>query len=177
MARLHNWSDCRPYGRAMGCLFCALGRKLTALQRQRTALHWRAIAQIPHYNDVIMTTMASQISSLTVVYASVYWGADQRKHQSSASLVFVRGIHRGPVIPRTNGRLRGKCFHLMTSSWIEWWQIIPYSCFSYHWHYCTICHTSLLIGVRNMYVVRYRLQISFQLFKVETTVMTFHSEK
>ena len=50
-----------------------------------------------HYIDVIMTTMASQITSLTVVYSTVYSDADQRKHQSSASLAFVRGIHRGPV--------------------------------------------------------------------------------
>ena len=50
-----------------------------------------------HYDDVIMGTMASQITSLTIVNATVYSGAHQRKHQSSASLVFVRGIHRGPV--------------------------------------------------------------------------------
>ena len=41
-----------------------------------------------------MTTMASQITNLTVVYSIVYSCADQRKHQSSA---FVRGIHRWPV--------------------------------------------------------------------------------
>ena len=39
----------------------------------------------------------SQINSLTIVYSTVYSGADQRKHQSSASLAFVRGIHRWPV--------------------------------------------------------------------------------
>ena len=50
-----------------------------------------------YYNDVIMGTMASQITSLTIVYSAVYSGEDQRKHQSSASLAFVRGIHRGPV--------------------------------------------------------------------------------
>ena len=44
-----------------------------------------------------MTTIASQITSLTVVYSIVYSSADQRKHQSSASLAFVRAIHRGPV--------------------------------------------------------------------------------
>ena len=44
-----------------------------------------------------MGAMASQITSLTSVYATVYTGADQRKHQSSASLAFVRGIHRGPM--------------------------------------------------------------------------------
>ena len=45
----------------------------------------------------IVCTMASQITSLTSVYSTVYSDADQRKHQSSASLAFVRGIHRGPV--------------------------------------------------------------------------------
>ena len=50
-----------------------------------------------HYNDVIMGTIASHITSLTIVYSIVYSDADQRKHQSSASLAFVRGIHRGPV--------------------------------------------------------------------------------
>ena len=60
-----------------------------------------------------MTTIASQITSLTVVYSTVYSDADQRKHQSSASLAFVRGIHRDRWIPRTKGQLRGKCFHLM----------------------------------------------------------------
>ena len=50
-----------------------------------------------HYSDVIMGAMASQITSLTIVCSTVYSGADQRKHQSSASLAFVLGIHRGPV--------------------------------------------------------------------------------
>ena len=50
-----------------------------------------------HYNDVIMGAIASQITSLTIVYSAVYSDADQRKHQSSASLASVRGIHRGPV--------------------------------------------------------------------------------
>ena len=50
-----------------------------------------------HYGDVIMGTIASQITGLTIVYSTVDSGADQRKHQSSASLAFVWGIHRGPV--------------------------------------------------------------------------------
>ena len=69
-----------------------------------------------HYCDAIMGTIASQITSLTMVYTTVYSDADQSKHQSSASLAFVRGIHRDRWIPRTKGQLRGKCFHLMTSS-------------------------------------------------------------
>ena len=44
-----------------------------------------------------MGAIASQVTSLTIVYSTVYPDADQRKHQSSASLAFVRGIHRGPV--------------------------------------------------------------------------------
>ena len=52
---------------------------------------------LSHYDDVIMGTIASQITSLTSVYSTVYSGADQSKHQSSASLAFVWGIHRGPV--------------------------------------------------------------------------------
>ena len=50
-----------------------------------------------HYDDVIMGAMAYQITSLTIVYSTVYSDADQRKHQSSASLAFVRGIRRRPV--------------------------------------------------------------------------------
>ena len=50
-----------------------------------------------HYGDVIMSAIASQITNLTIVCSTVYSGADQRKHQSSASLAFVRGIHRWPV--------------------------------------------------------------------------------
>ena len=50
-----------------------------------------------HYNDVIMSTMASQITSLTIVYSTVYSVADQRKDSSSASLACVKGIRRWPV--------------------------------------------------------------------------------
>ena len=53
--------------------------------------------RITHYGDVIMGAKASQITSLTIVYSTVYSDSDQRKHQSSASLASVRGIHRGPV--------------------------------------------------------------------------------
>ena len=44
-----------------------------------------------------MGAIAFQITNLTIVYSTVYLDADQRKHQSSASLAFVWGIHRGPV--------------------------------------------------------------------------------
>ena len=44
-----------------------------------------------------MGLMASQITSLAIVYSIVHSGADEGKHQSSASLAFVRGIHQRPV--------------------------------------------------------------------------------
>ena len=47
-----------------------------------------------HYNDAIMSAMASQITSPMIVHSTVYSGADRKKHQSSASLAFVKGIHR-----------------------------------------------------------------------------------
>ena len=50
-----------------------------------------------HYGYVIMGAMEPQITSLPIVYLTGYSGEYERKHQSSASLAFVRGIHRGPV--------------------------------------------------------------------------------
>ena len=63
-----------------------------------------------HYSDVIMDAMGSQITSLTIDYLAVYSGADQGKHQSSASLAFVRGIHRWPVNSPHKGPVTRKMF-------------------------------------------------------------------
>ena len=41
-----------------------------------------------------MSVMMPQITSLTNVYSTDYSGVNQRKHQSSVSLAFVRGIHQ-----------------------------------------------------------------------------------
>ena len=57
-----------------------------------------------------MSAMASKMNSLTIVYSSVYSGADQRKHQSSASLAFVRGIHRWLVNSPHEGPVKPKMF-------------------------------------------------------------------
>ena len=83
-------------------------RQVFIIQRVRhlTAISLQAVHCLlsVHYSDVIMDAMASHITSLAVVYSTVYTGVDQRKYQSSASLAFVRGIHRWPVnsTPRTN---------------------------------------------------------------------------
>ena len=65
--------------------------------KTRQSWHFCSSRFSAHYSDVIMGTMSFQITSLTIVYSNVYSGADQRKHQSSASLAFVRRIHRWPV--------------------------------------------------------------------------------
>ena len=101
-------------------------QKLTFTQNRIDAcLHWNTLGlnertpSMPmswlhesssHYDDVIMTVIASQITSLTIVYTTVYSDADQRKHESSASLAFVWGIHRGPVNSPHKGPLTRKMF-------------------------------------------------------------------
>ena len=57
-----------------------------------------------------MSSMVCQTTSLTIVYSTVYLGADQRKHQSSASLAFVRWIHRWPVNSLHKGPVTRKMF-------------------------------------------------------------------
>ena len=57
-----------------------------------------------------MGAMASQNTSLTIVDSTVYSGADKKKHQSSASLAFVWGIHRGPVNSPRKGPVTQKMF-------------------------------------------------------------------
>ena len=76
----------------------------TYIRRVSKGLHggffksrWLLVAFMEHYNDVKMSAIASQITSLTIIYSTVYSDTDQRKHQSSVSLAFVRGIHRWPL--------------------------------------------------------------------------------
>ena len=78
-----------------------------------------------HYSDVIMGSMASQITSLTIVYSIVYSGADQRKHQSSASLAFVRGIHRWPVNSPHKWPVTRKMFPFddVIMEYVAWWSL------------------------------------------------------
>ena len=80
------WSSCDVTVRS-SCELCWMRMDMAPL----ATITWT------HYSDVIMGAMASQITSLTIVYSTVYSSADQIKHQSSASLTFVGGIHRWPV--------------------------------------------------------------------------------
>ena len=67
-----------------------------------------------HYNNVIMSAMAPQISSLMILYSTVYSDADQRKYQSSASLAFVREFTGDQCMTHTKGQWRGK--------YSSWWR-------------------------------------------------------
>ena len=78
-------------------LHLALRRCRLSFRQSQHRFHLKVALPLAHYGDVIIGAIASQITSLTIVYSTVYSDADQRKHQSSASLAFVWGIHRRPV--------------------------------------------------------------------------------
>ena len=72
-----------------------------------------------HYCDVIMSAVSSQITDVSIVCSSVCSGADQRKHQSSASLAFVMGIYRWPVDSLHKGPVTRKTSP--SDDVIMWW--------------------------------------------------------
>ena len=84
--------------------------QVDASQSVLTRLDRTVLRADSHYGDVMMGAIASQITSLTIVYSIVYSDADQRKHHSSASLAFVWGIHRGPVNSPHKGPVTRKMF-------------------------------------------------------------------
>ena len=95
----------------------------TAASSGITLVHWN------HYSNVIMGATESQITSITIVNSTVYSGADQRTHQSSASLAFVRGIHRRLVNSPNKWPVTRKMFPFddvimqVTSQKTERWQV------------------------------------------------------
>ena len=82
------------------------------LVRDSSSVFLERYILLTHYNDVIVRAMACQITSLTIVYSTVYSGTDERKHQSTASLDFVRGIHRWPVNSPHKGPVSRRMFPL-----------------------------------------------------------------
>ena len=100
-------------------------------------------AFLHHYCDVIMGANASQITSLTVVYSIVYSHADKKTNQTSASLAFVRGIHRGPVNSPHKWPVSRKMFPFMTSSWIK--KVCP-------------CHDAWHTSISDIHIYRSRTQ-------------------
>ena len=93
---------CLPCVMHAYCSFNLKGNKNTPFHFRYVRLYFYNQLDIKvkltwHYDEVIMGVMASQITSLAIVYPTIYSDTDQRKHQSSASLAFAWGIHRGPV--------------------------------------------------------------------------------
>ena len=82
--------------KSLWCWLCRI--KKTCLQYTVTRDYHRQ----GHQSDVMMSTMASQITDISIVYSTVCSGEDQRKHQRSASVAFVRvnSPHTGPITPK-----------------------------------------------------------------------------
>ena len=103
-----------------------------------------------HYDDVIMSAIASQITSLTIVYSTVYSAADQGKHESSASLAFVRGIHQRLVNSPHKWPVTRKMFPFddvimkgnpTATAWILWSERFSYVGM---WCFNVVSHNKLL---------------------------------
>ena len=87
--------------------------------------------------------MASQITSLTIVYSTVYSGTDQRRHQSSASLAFVRGIRRWPVNSRHKSLVTQKMFPFDDVMMVV-------ICQKWHWQGGESLRTPVIVGRLNL---------------------------
>ena len=95
-----EWSDQNGEGSLVVILWLLIHYLMilsSTFEAVQAFIMYRYSKGLADYSDVLMGAVASQIPSLTIVYSTVYWGAYQRNHQSSASLAFVRGIHRSPV--------------------------------------------------------------------------------
>ena len=88
------------------------------------------------FEILLMSTMVSQITSLTIVYSTIYSGTDERKHQSSVSQAFVRGIHWWPVNSPHKDPVTWKIFSF-DDVIMPWW-LLMWCCsnaLSKWWHF------------------------------------------
>ena len=101
-----------------------------------------------------MSLVASEITSLTIVSVAVYSGTDQGKHQSSASLAFVRGIHGWQVNSPHKWPVTRKMFpfddiimlmlsSIQTHCLLNWFYCNQTG---YHFGYFEITHFSIICG-------------------------------
>ena len=75
------------------------------------------MSSLLHSSDVHCTTMtASQITSVSIVYSTVYSGADIKNIKAPRHWPLWGEFTGDRWIPLTKGQWRWKCFHLMTSS-------------------------------------------------------------
>ena len=135
---------------------------------------WCFVVIFGHYNDIIMGATASQITSLTIVYSTVYSGTDQRKHQSSASLAFVRGIHQWPVNSPHKGPVTRKMFSFVDVIMCWWILPIPPSVTSHTMEQSRNCLYATEAILRNMgkliSLIRYEPMMSPQQTNYDKTV-------
>ena len=115
-----------------------------------------------HYDEVTMGAIASQITSLTIVYSTVYSGVDQSKHQSSASLAFVWGIHRGPVNAPHKWPVTRKMFpfddvimdfELCCVLLLLFWAFYPYTSRLLHFHQGNHMIDPVLLKMQNKFCI------------------------
>ena len=107
-----------------------------------------------------MTAMASQITSLTIFYWTVYSVAYQRKHQSSASLAFVQGIHRGPVNSPHKWPVTRKMFPfddviMSLSLWCQW-NLYPRGLND--WHFAHTIFRQIFLKEKSTFWFQYSLK-------------------
>ena len=100
--------------------------------------------RVMHSSDIIKSAMASQITGVLIVYLIVCSGADQRKHQSFASLAFVRRIHRWPVNSPHKGPVTRKMFlfdDVIMSRPVSEMSVV------FRWHFPILQHYSFTFGI------------------------------
>ena len=85
-----------------------------------------AIYYDAHDSDIIMSAMTSKITGISIVWRTVWSGTHERKHQSSASLAFVRGIHWWSVDSPHKRPVT--------------WKVFPFDDVIMSWHWC-VPHT------------------------------------
>ena len=128
-----------------------------------------------HYNDVIMGPITSQITSLTIVYSIIYSDADQRKHQNSASLAFVWGIHRGPVNFPHKWPVTRKMFPFDdVIMWKCWWPggvcLVPR-------HLCHLCHQPIRSHVRKLLSANSNINSKWSLLTLRVNYYYHHKQQ
>ena len=125
-----------------------------------------------------MTMMVSQITSLTSIYSIIYSDADQRKHQSSTSLSFVRGIHRGPVNSPHKWPVTRKMFPLddviMNSRWLLGWHYLSICCKIYASEFTSIAECKTVVSPLIIHRRYQSLILSHQHIQLEGTVSSVY---
>ena len=114
-----------------------------------------------------MSVMASQLTGVSIGNWTVCSDTDQRKHQSSASLAFVRGIHRWPVNSPHKGPVTRKMFpfddvnHIVLPKVVYWWHNVKWFTICCCICFCVIFKVALKIlymnwiprAIYNQYVI------------------------